>query len=359
MDFSAVPPEITSSLIYAGPGPASLLTAGESWDTLAVELESAANDVRGVVAGLPWLGLSSQRMVSAVLPYISWLEDTAQQARVTGVQASSAAAAFSTAFAATVPPPVIAANRAQLLMLIATNILGQNTPAIMANEAMYAEMWATDAAAMYSYQASATAATGALPKFTAAPPVAHAASAAVGLGNSSIWNWLTTPNSFLTALGDPTTPVGFVEAQWLSTSSSGPWQALSYPLMMALMGQANGMMGRSNDLTEEGNRISQTLVDDDDKHIGHRSPVNPGEAPTTPGNSPKVSPEPRFGVAARAGGLSVPPAWNGQVKLASVATPLSSPGMLPTPIAAVNPPQRKERKGDDILQVKLILPKGV
>jgi PPE-repeat protein len=58
----------------------------------------------------------------------------------------------------TVPPPVIAANRALLLELIATNFFGQNTPAIAATEALYAEMWAQDAAAMYGYAVwSATA----------------------------------------------------------------------------------------------------------------------------------------------------------------------------------------------------------
>ena len=59
--------------------------------------------------------------------------------------------AYETAFSATVPPPVIAANRAQLASLVATNVVGQNTPAIMANEATYAEMWAQDAGAMYGY----------------------------------------------------------------------------------------------------------------------------------------------------------------------------------------------------------------
>ena len=53
----------------------------------------------------------------------------------------------------TVPPPVIAANRTQLASLTATNIFGQNTPAIAANEAQYGEMWAQDAAAMYGYAA--------------------------------------------------------------------------------------------------------------------------------------------------------------------------------------------------------------
>ena len=59
----------------------------------------------------------------------------------------------------TVPPPVIAANRAQLASLVATNFLGQNTPAIAATEAHYGEMWAQDAAAMYGYAGSSAAAT--------------------------------------------------------------------------------------------------------------------------------------------------------------------------------------------------------
>jgi PPE-repeat protein len=48
----------------------------------------------------------------------------------------------------TVPPAVIAANRTQLASLVATNVLGQNTPAIAVTEAQYGEMWAQDAAAM-------------------------------------------------------------------------------------------------------------------------------------------------------------------------------------------------------------------
>ena len=59
----------------------------------------------------------------------------------------------------TVPPPLIAANRVQLMTLIATNLFGQNTPAIMATEAEYSEMWAQDATAMYSYAANSAAAS--------------------------------------------------------------------------------------------------------------------------------------------------------------------------------------------------------
>ena len=63
-------------------------------------------------------------------------------------KASASAAAYEVAFTASIPPPVVFANRAQLAALVATNILGQNTPAIAANEAMYGEFWAQDAAAM-------------------------------------------------------------------------------------------------------------------------------------------------------------------------------------------------------------------
>jgi len=41
---------------------------------------------------------------------------------------------------------------------VATNFLGINTPAIMATEAQYAEMWVQDAVTMYTYSAAAAAA---------------------------------------------------------------------------------------------------------------------------------------------------------------------------------------------------------
>jgi PPE-repeat protein len=97
---------------------------------------------------------------------------TAAQCEQAGAQARAAAAAYEEAFTATVPPPVIAANRAQLMSLTATNFLGQNTPAIAATEAHYGQMWAQDAAAMYGYAAASAAATQLTP-FTAPKQTAH------------------------------------------------------------------------------------------------------------------------------------------------------------------------------------------
>jgi PPE-repeat protein len=54
---------------------------------------------------------------------------------------------------------VIAANRSLLMALMATNFFGQNTAAIAATEAQYAEMWAQDAGAMYAYAGSSSSAS--------------------------------------------------------------------------------------------------------------------------------------------------------------------------------------------------------
>jgi PPE-repeat protein len=103
--------------------------------------------------------VSSASMAAAVAPYLAWMTATAGQIEQVANQARAAAAAYEAAFAMTVPPAMVAANRAQLMALIATNILGQNTAAIMATEALYTEMWAQDAAAMYGYAGSSAAAS--------------------------------------------------------------------------------------------------------------------------------------------------------------------------------------------------------
>ncbi|GAA4535979.1 PPE family protein, SVP subgroup [Mycobacterium paraffinicum] len=161
MDFAALPPEINSGRMYTGPGAAPMLAAAMAWDALAVALHSAADSYQAEVTALtggPWLGPSAAAMSAAAAQYVAWTRTAAAQAEQTAGQAKAAAAAYEAAFAESVPPPVIAANRSLLMSLIATNILGQNTPAIATTEAQYSEMWAQDAGAMYGYAASASAA---------------------------------------------------------------------------------------------------------------------------------------------------------------------------------------------------------
>lgn len=105
---------------------------------------------------------------------MAWLSATAARAEVAAAQAKAAVIAYETAFAMTVPPPVIAANRSLLMALVVTNFFGQNTPAIAATEAHYAEMWGQDAAAMYGY-AEASLAASMLTPFTPPPPTTNLA----------------------------------------------------------------------------------------------------------------------------------------------------------------------------------------
>jgi PPE-repeat protein len=170
-DFAARTPEVNSALIYSGAGAGPLMAAASSFSNLSSELTSNAASYESIISqltGSEWTGPSSEAMAASAQPYITWLNTTSAQLQVAATQATASAAAYEAAFSASIPPPVILANRTTLATLVATNILGQNTPAIAANEALYGEFWAQDAAAMYAYAASASTASGTLTPLT--PP---------------------------------------------------------------------------------------------------------------------------------------------------------------------------------------------
>jgi PPE-repeat protein len=162
LDFGLVPPEINSARIYSGPGSASFIAASAAWTGLAADFAAAAAGHRSVIEALtsgPWLGPASAQVASAVAPFITWLSNSAEHAGQTASQATAAATAYEAARAGSVPPPAIAANRALVQELAATNVFGQNSGAIAQLEAQYAEFWAQDSGAMYTYAGRAAATT--------------------------------------------------------------------------------------------------------------------------------------------------------------------------------------------------------
>lgn len=176
LDFSWLPPEINSARIFAGAGSGPLHVAAAAWDSLAAELAASASSFDSVITGMasgPWAGPASAAMVDAATPYIGWLSTAAAQAQTAAAQARAAATAFETAMTATVHPAAVTANRVSLTSLVATNFLGQNTPAIAATEFDYVEMWAQDVAAMVGYHGGATAVAASVSPF-AVPPVSLA-----------------------------------------------------------------------------------------------------------------------------------------------------------------------------------------
>ena len=240
MDFAALPPEINSGRMYAGAGPGPLLAAAAAWDDLASELGSNASSYQSVISGLgsSWQGPSSTSMAAAAAPYVSWMTATAAQAEETANQARAAVASYEAAFAATVPPPVIVANRTLLMTLIATNILGQNTPALAATEAHYMQMWAQDATAMYGYAGSSASATQLTP-FTEPPQTtnpsaepAQAAAVTQATSTSSASNLGTELTQFIDSL--PTAlqnlATGLLDSP---TTSSNLLSGLSLPQLLS------------------------------------------------------------------------------------------------------------------------------
>lgn len=223
MDFGSLPPEINSGLMYTGAGAAPMLAAAEAWDALATELDLTATGYASVLSeltGVAWTGPSAAMMASAAAPYVEWLQTSSALAERTAMQARSAAAAYEVAFAATVPPPVIAANRAMLAALVATNFFGQNTPAIMATEAHYAEMWAQDAAAMYTYADASTSAR-ALTPFREPPLTTNAAGLDTMVGAVTQATASATPHAQMVASTAATAlnPSGL--ASFLNSSAGG------------------------------------------------------------------------------------------------------------------------------------------
>ncbi len=224
MDFGALPPEVNSLRMYTGPGSGPMMAAAASFNNLAAELGTTASSTQSVISeltGTEWLGATSASMAAATAPYVAWMHTTSGLLAQAAAQAMTSAAAFETAFALTVPPAMIAANRSLLATLVATNVLGQNTAAIAATEAQYGEMWAQDAAAMYGYAGSSTAASKLSPLTSPAPPTNAAglpgqAAAASSAGSAStqtglaglISNMPTAMQSLASPAAAPTAAVG-------------------------------------------------------------------------------------------------------------------------------------------------------
>ncbi|WP_424391855.1 PPE family protein [Mycobacterium sp.] len=273
------PPEVNSSLMYSGAGSGPLMAAASAWSELAADLETTAASYQTVIAqltGTTWLGPSSARMAAAAAPFVAWLESSSAQAAQTSAQAMLAAASYEGAFASTVPPAVIAANRALLAALVATNFLGQNTPAIAATEALYMEMWFQDGATMDTY-ATASQQAVVLPQQTPAPTTsdggvsADSAAAAQSTANSAsgigslgtdleslLTNGLTNvlTNGLTNVLGDLGVPTSLGTQLGSVLTSTGlasaispllPVQGVYYATMMASM-PAKMLISMSNSM---------------------------------------------------------------------------------------------------------------
>ena len=349
MDFALLPPEINSARMYDGAGSGPMLSAAAAWDGLAFELHSAATSYGSVVSGLsagPWLGAASAAMTAAAGPYVAWMRSTATQAEQTAIQAKAAAAAYEVTFAAMVPPPVIAANRTLLQALVATNLFGQNSPAIAATETLYAEMWAQDATAMYGY-AGASASATTLPPFTPAPQTTTGASAAAST-QAAASQTISTALPGLTS----TAATNATSASALETLSDLATVTLFLPGVAQAGLTPLNTTGLFTDLSFDDDELrDEALASTEDKiaaklgitDIGQSLPLGDAAPSTTPrlamalGPAEVPSVTAGLGQAPTVGRLSVPQAWTvaaPEIRLAAMTLPSTSLGAAPEVMAA-------------------------
>ncbi|MEB3032509.1 PPE family protein, SVP subgroup [[Mycobacterium] nativiensis] len=362
MNFAALPPEINSLRIYTGPGSAPMRAAAAAWGGLSAELHSAVTAYESVVAeltGQAFMGPASLALTRAASLYAAWMSATAAQVDQTTAQANAAAAAYEAAFTATVPPSVVAANRSQLLVLIATNALGQNTAAIAANEAAYAEMWAQDAAAMYAYAAASATATGLAP-FQAPPQINNPAgqanqAAAVGAAEA------TQSSSNIQSL------LGQLASGLFGTSNNavllpgvaavaGPAQGLADLITLPSLSDIAGLSAAqvaslimSGGAWASADASTREILSEQDQlreveyqilhNIDLFSPLTPsrpaGAIPLTSASFPSAA----IGDAVTAGRLSVPISWAAnapEIRTLSYTTPLAGPAAGAAPAASLS-----------------------
>ncbi|MGA8546898.1 MAG: PPE family protein, partial [Mycobacterium sp.] len=273
-------------------------------------------------------------------PYVTWLSATGDQAGQAAAQAAAATGAYETAYAATVPPTVIAANRSLLAMLVATNFLGQNTPAIAATEAHYGEMWAQDAAAMYGY-ASASASAAQVAPFGTPPQTtnptgltgqAFAAAQAAGTSGGTDAETLMSSGPQLIS-GMPQTLQSLASPQGIeslassatdstssssSTSSLSMLNSLSTPLRMATMPMS--MLSRLFTAGSTANAARAVNTAANELGVVQSAGSSSLLAPTGFAGMATPAITAGLGQATSVGPLSVPSSWTGAVPATSAAT---------------------------------------
>ena|SRR5271168_234931 len=358
MFYGAFPPEFNSGRMYTGPGAESLVAAATAWENLVTELQSTASAYSSVISNLstgPWVGPSSLAMAAAAAPYVAWMQQTAVQAAQTAAQATEAASAYETAFAAHVPPPVIAENRALLAELVATNLFGQNTSQIAATEAQYSEMWAQDAVAMDTYFASSATASNNLTEFSPAPKTTNEAGPAMQAAALTGSTNTAAGNAASTAAAAAATPSGYTGAlSWLAQLATD-YQNFWTDLLNTVPGGASFYTAMYNavkvpvGLTTTFNDIGLLINFPVSQWLKFAPPVAYGALPKDALGAglgalgfgrgtlfDAISPATGMARGTLVGALTVPPSWaSATPAIRTVAAALSAAGPEAVPAAAL------------------------
>ncbi|ORA07777.1 PPE family protein [Mycobacterium arosiense] len=364
MDFGILPPEITSALIHSGPGAWSWIEAAAVWQELSVELEQSASSYTAELSELmtTWHGPSALAMAQALEPYLDWLRVTAQQCQQIATSVQTMTTAFELTHWTVVHPSLVAANRARLAMLLATNFFGINYPAIAETEAEYQAMWVSNSAAMIRYAATSASAVRP-PTFTPPPPVANPSGVTTQAG---LMPATTTTNSgIMTAANISGASENLAASSVFGLDPDSGWFqyfstwgnqfiAGGFPInLLSYLAQLNAAQSLQGGVAADMfGGLSEAAAD-----------LSAADAGLVGAVGSSLVPHATLGIGISLGNLTMPPATVGMlgssapVQLVSAASPLpAGPGQTPMlPMAPVRPTRgsasgrgRKGRDYDDI-----------
>ena len=311
-------------------------------------MEATASSYSAELASLTgtWRGPSSMAMAQAFEPYLDWLRTTAQQCQEIAASVETVTAAFELTHWTVVHPSVVAANRARLAMLLATNFFGINAPAIAETEAEYNAMWVNNSTAMYRYGATSLNAVK-LSQFSSPPPVANPTGVTAQATMVPAATSTSNAGSALDALGvtpfDPNSGWFKYFSTWGNQFIAGgfPINMLSY---LAQVKAAQALQGVGTDI---GQGLAEGTAALSSAEARLASALGTGA----------LAPRGALGVSVLVGKLSMPPAVVGMlpgsqppVQLASAVSALPSGAAQPPPIPMAPmrpPPGGKGGRGGD------------
>ncbi len=248
--YSALPPEVNAGQLMLGDQGASIEAAAIAHDALAAALMAEAAQMAtttGATAANGFIGAGGTAMMATAIPYIAALEALAAWVEQSAACAAAILQAYLTAKAAMIQVPVCETNRVSQAGFVATNIIGQNTPIIIALDMEYFDFfWPTNASNMGGYEGIVTTVLTSLgipppPAPLTANPAGMAGQAAA-IGEAAAHGGASAAMS--QSLSGVNEAAGAVQPSAQTAAAPAQSMASMAPQMLGQLGQLPQMLGQ-------------------------------------------------------------------------------------------------------------------